>query len=81
MEFVGQGAGPAAPRRQPGSSPSAFQDAVQSLHVAGAPGWQLVGHGSFCFGGKRSGALADLLLLALQVFVQHVAAEGRQVLW
>lgn len=55
--------------------------AVQGLNVAGAFVRQLVGHWALRVCGKGSSSIADLLSFAFQVFIQHVAAESRQVLW
>lgn len=63
-----------------GRSAAVLEDTVQGLDVAGAFGRQLVGHAALGVGGKGSSSLADLLGFAFQIFIQHVAAEGRQVL-
>lgn len=57
-----------------------LEDTVQGLYVAGALCRQLVGHAALRAGGKGSSSLTDLLRFAFQIFIQHVAAEGREVL-
>lgn len=57
-----------------------FQDVVQGPDVAGAPGGQLVHQRLHWQLGEAGGTLIDQLPLALQILVQHVAAERRQVL-
>lgn len=59
---------------------SSLQHAVQGLDVAGAFDRQLVGHRVHRAAGEGAGPLTHVLSLALQVLVQHVAAERRQVL-
>lgn len=56
-----------------------LQNAVLGPHVAGAGHRQLIGHGAQGVVGEGSSAVADSLGLALQVLVEHFAAEGRAV--
>lgn len=60
-----------------GHSAAMLEDTVQGLNVAGALCRQLVGHAALGLGGKSCSSLADLLALAFQIFIQHIAAEGR----
>lgn len=60
-----------------GGSVSMLEYAVQGFYIAGAFSRQLIGHRAFRVCGKGSSTLTDLLCFALQVLIQHVAAEGR----
>lgn len=77
---MGKGAGPVGPNGEFGSGFSVLEDAVQGFHVAGAFDGQLIGHRVLGVCGEGGGALADVLSLALQVLIQHVAAERGEVL-
>lgn len=57
-----------------------LQDVVQGPDVAGTPGGQLVHQRLHRRLGEAGGTLVDQLPLTLQILVQHVAAERRQVL-
>lgn len=57
-----------------------LQCTVQGFYVAGASSRQLIGHRALSGGKKGSSTLSDLLSFSFQVLIQHVAAEGRQIL-
>lgn len=80
QRFVGQGAGSVPPHRGFYSSFLILEHAVQCLHVAGAFNRQLIGHGALRGSGEGFSSLTDVLSFTLQVLVQHVAAEGWEVL-
>lgn len=75
--LVGKGARSVGPRWQFGSDFPMLEYAVQGLYVAGAFSRQLIGNRALGVCGEGSSALTDVLGFAFQVFVQHVAAEGR----
>jgi len=77
---VGERAGPVGRRGGFGSGFPVLEHAVQGLHVAGALHRQLIGHGVLGARGEGGGAVVHVLGFALQVLVQHVAAERREVL-
>lgn len=57
-----------------------LEDTVQGPDIAGAFYRQLIGHETLWVCGEGSSPLADHLAFTLQILIQHVATEGRQVL-